>query len=53
MKTKRYKLKILCTRTDFVRFKEVNLTDESYVQMKKKLNVKTPNDYILKEITEL
>ena len=50
MKTKRYKVKILCTRTDFVRFKELNLTDEHYLQMKKQVNVATPNGYKLLDI---
>ena len=53
MNTKRYKVKILCTRTDFVRFKELNLTDEHYKQMKKQVNKTAPNGYKLLEIWEL
>jgi len=50
MKTKRYKVKILCTRTDFVRFKELNLTDEHYFQMKKQINKIAPNGYKLMDL---
>jgi hypothetical protein len=50
MNTKRYKLKLLCTRTNFVRYRECNLTEEHYFQMKKQVNVATPNGYILLEI---
>ncbi len=53
MKIKRYKVKILCTRTDFVRFKELNLTDEHYFQMKKQINKIAPNGYKLMDIWEL
>ena len=53
MKIKRYKVKILCTRTDFVRFKELNLTDEHYLKMKNQDNNTAPNGKKLIEIWEL
>lgn len=53
MKTRKYKLKLLCIRTNFVRYRELNLTDDHYLQMKKQVNVATPNGYKLLEIWEL
>ena len=49
---KTYKLKILDVKTNYVRFKEVNLTPEKLKQLKTKINI-AENGYKLLDVWEV
>jgi hypothetical protein len=52
VKTKKYKLKILDVKTNYVRFKEVNLTPGQIEQLKLKINI-VENGYKLLDVWEV
>jgi hypothetical protein len=49
---KKYKLKIIDIKTNHVRFKELNLTDEKLKQLKTKINI-VENGYKLLDVWEV
>lgn len=53
MKTKKYKAKIKNTRSGYTRLKNVQLTNEQYIEMLKQVNKINSNGFELIELYEV